>query len=225
MGQFFSYGYPTLLHFLSSNYTRFTICAIKIDNINLCVPIFVYVTNSVIHGMLLLKSGSILKWSKHVFSYTSHPPSRNRAGNGGVIRRASDNLRKEIVPCLVVHDSARFYRRRDSSMRQGKEEGWKERRMHSSLRGYVTIKRRPAVFTANRHDRGYPIDRSALSQEPQPSVEQFSFFKQRQYVGSWVTALARNSYTHVRGGEGRNGGKVEWVRGSEEQGSSVVCRV
>lgn len=40
MGQFFSYGYPTLLYFLSNNYTRFTICAIKIGNINLCVTDF-----------------------------------------------------------------------------------------------------------------------------------------------------------------------------------------
>lgn len=186
-----------------------------------------------------------------VFSYTTrgeeggagHPPSRNRAGNdereAALFGDASDYLRKEIVPRLVEHDSARFYRRRDSPARRGKRkrkreaerERENERRMHSSLRGYVTIKRRPAVFTAKRaRSRATRSIVCALCRrEPQPSVEQFSFFKQRQYVGSWVTALARNSYTHGRGGEGRNGGKVEWVRGGERQtggrGYSVVCRV
>lgn len=94
--------------------------------------------------------------------------------------------------------------------------------MHSSLRGYVTIKRRPAGIYSRAGARIARLpDRSFSScrAEPQPSVEQFSFFKQRQYVGSWVIVLWHETRTHmVGGGEGRNGGNAGRSRGGVGRG-------
>ena len=146
------------------------------------------------------------------------------SGKRALFGDASDYLRKEIVPRLVEHDSARFYRRRDSPARRGKRKRKREIEREREKNALVITRLRDdqkeacGIYSEAGTIAGYPIDRSALCRrEPQPSVEQFSFFKQRQYVGSWVTALARNSYTHGRGGEGRNGGKVEWVRGGERR--------
>lgn len=128
------------------------------------------------------------------------------------------------MPPAVEHDSSRFDRRGWISPPDGEEEEEEEEK-----NAPVITRLRDDQKEACRYlqPRARGTDRAAtrsivplLSRtgEPQPSAEQFSFFKQRQYVGSWVTALARNSYTHGR--RRRCGGK----EGGRGEGDGVVCR-
>lgn len=111
--------------------------------------------------------------------------SRSEAANDG----SSWLLKKGNRPPLVEHDSARFYRAGIPPL-PGREECTRHYAATWRSKGGLRYLQRTGTIAA------YTRSIVPFCRRDPNSAEQFSFFKQRQYVGSWVTALARNSYTH-----------------------------